>query len=79
MAGWKPGLNKVALTKAIRQQCECSLSDAKSKTDRLLDGETVEFAFESELKARQFAHDAETFGVKRAAFSTLQVPVSAAI
>ena len=41
MTGWAPGLNKVALTKALQAHCGLGLAEAKRMTDELLDGHSV--------------------------------------
>ncbi len=41
ITGWTRGLDKVAMTKAIRQHSELDLAQAKSCTDSVLDGEAV--------------------------------------
>jgi ribosomal protein L7/L12 len=39
--GWAPGLNKVALTKALQTHCGLGLAEAKRMTDELLEGHPV--------------------------------------
>ena len=40
--GWKPGLNKIELTKTLQRDLSLSLRSAKSLTDQILEGERVE-------------------------------------
>jgi hypothetical protein len=42
--GWRPGFNKVEHTKVLRATTEMSLADAKSATDRVLNGGSVDVA-----------------------------------
>ena len=39
--GWRPGTKKVSLTDIILRSTDLGLAEAKSATDRILDGETV--------------------------------------
>jgi ribosomal protein L7/L12 len=41
---WKPGLQKVSLTKLLQDRAGFSLASAKECVDRVLDGETVSIA-----------------------------------
>jgi hypothetical protein len=62
LTGWKPGLNKVSLTKLIQSRAGASLGVAKGYTDRLLDGETVGLELRAVAEARAFAQEAEALG-----------------
>ena len=41
ITGWQIGLQKISMTQLIQKYTLLSLSQAKSVTDRVLDGETV--------------------------------------
>ena len=39
VVGWKPGLNKIGMTKLYRRELGITLAPAKAMTDALLEGE----------------------------------------
>lgn len=41
LIGWRPGLNKVGLTRVLQSELGLSLSQAKRATDQVLQGEAV--------------------------------------
>ncbi len=41
ITGWQVGLQKISMTKIIQRYTALGLSDAKSVTDRVLDGKTI--------------------------------------
>ena len=59
---WNIGLNKIGLTKAIRESTGLSLNEAKMLTDRVLGGEQVELLIQDEGKARSFIEEAAALG-----------------
>jgi ribosomal protein L7/L12 len=63
LEGWKPGMLKISLTKAIRAATGKNLAEAKDCTDSLLDGKAVTLAFPSAADADRFCCDVETLGV----------------
>ena len=62
MTGWQPGLNKVALTKALQSELGLPLGAAKNATDRLLDGERVELFPEDQQSADRLAESLMSIG-----------------
>ena len=62
IVGWNPGLNKVALTKALRQSVPAGLKPAKEMTDAVLAGEPVEFEVETGERARAVAAELAGLG-----------------
>ena len=43
ISGWRPGLDKIGLTKIIRKYTGIGLAEGKTYTDKILDGEIVVF------------------------------------
>lgn len=39
--GWRPGLEKVSMTRLLREQAGLRLKEAKDYTDRVLEGEAI--------------------------------------
>jgi len=62
VTGWKPGLQKIAMTTLIRDQSEFGLADSKACTDRLLDGDVVEIPMPSRSAAERLALDLTAIG-----------------
>ena len=60
--GPKPGLQKVALTKLLREHAGLSLAEAKACTDRYLAGERIVLEMPTAVAAQALAHDAATIG-----------------
>jgi len=61
---WATGLNKVRLTKRIREAAGIPLNEAHDVVNRFLAGDTVEIAFSSESGAHQFAEEIRGLGVE---------------
>jgi ribosomal protein L7/L12 len=67
LSGWRPGdpgLNKVELTKLIRNSNGLGLTDAKVLVDRLVDGEDIELAFTDREAAESFSDAAVALGAQ---------------
>jgi ribosomal protein L7/L12 len=62
LSSWEPGLQKVALTKLLQTSAGLSLSEAKSRVDRLLEGDHVEVLFEVASEAERFGTQASELG-----------------
>lgn len=62
LTSWKPGLNKVALSKLLRDDAGLSLGEAKQAVDALLDDESVVIAIESDECADSVLKKAIEFG-----------------
>jgi len=62
LTGWKPGLNKVALSKLLRDDAGLSLGKAKQAVDALLDDENVVIAIESDECAESILEKAIELG-----------------
>ena len=62
LSGWEPGLNKVELTKLLQSSASLSLSEAKSRIDRLIDGDPIEVLFEQPSEAEHFGAQATELG-----------------
>jgi hypothetical protein len=60
--GWRPGLQKVSLTKLLQQRAGLRLSAAHDCTTRLLAGETVRLELPSLDEADQFVEALERLG-----------------
>ena len=63
LQGWTPGLKKVSTTRVIHTHTELGLAEAKSCTDRLLEGETVHLPAQEAEEAEQLATDLRALGV----------------
>lgn len=75
LSGWNPGLNKVALTKLIREAADIPLNEAHDAVNRLLEGESVEFGILDAQVAQRLLDDARALGAKA---ETVKTPVSTA-
>jgi len=64
--GWRAGLNKVALTKALQSHAALSLGDAKRSTDDLLAGKSVNVSVPDEQTAEQLIASAKAIGASAA-------------
>jgi hypothetical protein len=62
--GWSTGLEKVRLSKLIREITNIPLNEAHEAVNRLLAGKTVDLLAPSEQSARQLAQEAGTLGVR---------------
>jgi hypothetical protein len=61
---WRPGLNKVALTKLIREAGGVTLDQAHGLVNRLLEGEQPEIRLASQQDAQRLAQGACALGVR---------------
>ena len=55
LTGWRPGLNKVQLTRTLQAELGLSLADAKRATDRVVDGEVVSLSLPDHRAAERLA------------------------
>ncbi len=62
LSGWRPGLNKVALDKLLRDRTQLGLGEAFQCVHRLLDGEQVMIAMSSLSDAEQLAGEMSMIG-----------------
>ena len=62
--GWSAGMKKVALTKLLREKGGLPLSEAKTVTDRVLDGERVVLDGFSDKKAAKIVRKSSELGAK---------------
>jgi hypothetical protein len=60
--GWSEGLQKIALDKLLRDRVPMRLAEAKRVVDRLLEGEEVLVAVDSEAAAREIIMGARNAG-----------------
>lgn len=60
--GWKPGFNKVSMTHLLRTHAALSLNEAKSITDRVLEGRLVSLELRESHKIHQLARELEAIG-----------------
>ena len=61
---WSPGLDKVQLTKLIRDTLGVPLNEAHGAVNRLVDGELVEFSIPSSVDAQRLAREATALGAE---------------
>jgi hypothetical protein len=71
--GWSPGLNKVALTKLIRESADIPLNEAHDLVNRLLAGKVVEVVVSSDSDAHKLADSACALGAKTE-FAETEIP-----
>lgn len=62
ITGWRKGLQKISMTKAIQRSAALGLADAKSCTDRVLNGETVDVSVSDARVARELAQELQALG-----------------
>ena len=62
ITGWRKGLKKVSMTKAIQRYAALDLGDAKSCTDRVLEGETIDVSVSDVQVARELAQELKALG-----------------
>ena len=74
LSTWSPGLNKIRLTKLIREEAAIPLNEAHEIVNRLLAGESVDVDFSSEIAAQRAAQDIRDLGVG-AEFIDKEIPV----
>jgi 16S rRNA U1498 N3-methylase RsmE len=60
--GWRPGLNKVALTKILQSHASLTLGEAKRSTDDLLAGKSVIVSVPDEETAERLIASATAIG-----------------
>lgn len=60
--GWKPGFNKVDMTKLLRNSADVSLGDAKKIVDSILEGKHVSIQVELEEVAIIIFNEAAALG-----------------
>jgi hypothetical protein len=53
--GWNVGFRKVEFTQLLREECGLSLSEAKARTDAVLDGKSIELAWRDGLVEKMSA------------------------
>jgi hypothetical protein len=63
LEGWKPGMLKISLTKAIRAATGMGLAEAKDCTDSVLAEKSVTLAFPCAADADNFCYEAQRLGV----------------
>jgi ribosomal protein L7/L12 len=64
ITGWRPGLNKVALTKALQAKLGWGLAAAKHATDDVLEGKAVSFDVGDEVTAPRIAATLRDLGAQ---------------
>ena len=62
ISGWKPGLDKIALTKTIRTHTGLGLADGKQCTDQILERKPVIFSNLNREAAESFLKDVTKIG-----------------
>ncbi len=62
LTGWKPGLNKVGLSKLLRDEAGMSLSGAKNAVDSILDDKPVTVQIDSKALAESILDQAIKLG-----------------
>jgi len=62
--GWEVGMKKISFYSMLKDNSHLSLKEAKSVSDRLLRGETIEIEFESSDIANFIHGESKKFGVK---------------
>ena len=62
ITGWQPGLLKVSMTQSIQARARIGLREAKSVTDRVLDGEHVALDLPDAESAASLAHELRGLG-----------------
>lgn len=60
--GWKEGFQKVKSTKFIQSTFGLNLKEAKSYTDRIIDGELVCFSCATSVDAQEFSEKMKSLG-----------------
>jgi len=62
ISAWRPGLEKVSMTLVVRRLAQLGLRDAKSVTDRVLDGEVVDVYVGDPRIAQELAQELQALG-----------------
>ena len=60
--GWRPGLEKIAMTRALQSAADLGLAAAKACTDRVLAGVVVEVPVRDEEAARALTQELQRLG-----------------
>ena len=63
ITGWRAGLYKIRLTKALHEHAQLRLSEAKRSTDRVLAGDTVILDVEDDDRLDRLLNEFEVIGV----------------
>jgi hypothetical protein len=63
LTSWSPGLDKVRLTKSIREAAGIPLDEAHNAVNRLLAGQAVELSAASVELAQRLVNEAHAMGV----------------
>ena len=64
ITGWRPGLNKVGLTKALQSELGWGLAAAKNATDDVLAGKPVSFEVADDGTAERLAATLSNLGAQ---------------
>ena len=62
LLSWSPGLNKIGLTKLLRQAANMPLDEAHQAVNRLLAGNVVDIKVANEEFAHQLSHEIRALG-----------------
>ena len=62
ITGWRSGLQKITMTKLIREYTGLSLRDSKACTDGVLAGEIIVLTLETQERAEQLAARLQSIG-----------------
>lgn len=60
VVGWRPGLDKIALNRLLRDECGYSLGDAKKVVDKILENQEIDLAVQD---SASILHRLEELGV----------------
>lgn len=61
--GWRPGLNKIALTKALQSEAGLPLGEAHARTEEIVAGRTVRLSLADTDRAARLVSAAQNLGV----------------
>ena len=62
ITGWKVGVQSVSLILLLHKMCGISLIAGRDAVDRIVNGQSMSFDFESEEKANEFSSRATELG-----------------
>ncbi len=62
IVGWRPGLEKIGMTRLLREQAGLRLKEAKDCTDRVLEGETIVLPMSDASQAEKLANELNHIG-----------------
>ena len=62
ISGWQRGLQKIAMTKAIRKRAEIDLAEAKRHTDAVLQGQETIIILPNRASAKKLADELVSYG-----------------